>query len=206
MRVVPNKYPFAPVHEVIIDSPDHSKTFFDFKPEHVAKIFKVYKERFKHWKDKGQVVIFYNYGVKAAASLPHPHAQLAVVPKEVQMDITRAVVPENIIHETRYFSVFIPSASGWPYEVWFLPKRRGRMFDDISTEEINDLSQLLLIVLKKIEKFLGEKFPFNFHIYHGGDWYLRLIPRTRVLGGFELATGVFVHSKSPKEAAKQISF
>ena len=206
IRVVPNLYPFAPVHEIIVDSPDHSASFFTHKTSHVEKLLKVYKERFNHWKSKGQVVIFYNYGVEAAASLPHPHAQLVVIPQKVQMDITRAVVPENIIHESQNFTIFIPSASEWPYEVWFLPKHRGRIFGDITNGEINDLAQQLSVVLRKLEKLLGERFPFNFHIYHGGDWYLRLFPRTRRLGGFEMATGVYVHSKPPKEAAKELAF
>jgi UDPglucose--hexose-1-phosphate uridylyltransferase len=206
IRVVPNLYPFAPIHEVIIDSPEHSESFLTLPPDHISKLFKVYRDRFRELKVKGQVVIFYNYGSRGAASLPHPHAQLAVLPKKVQMDVTRAVIPENIVHESRYFTVFIPNASGWPYEVWFLPKKRGRLFDSITNEEIDNLAQLLSKILKKMESLLGEKFPFNFHIYHAGDWYLRLMPRTRVLGGFEIATGVYVHSKSPEEAAKELSF
>ena len=206
IRVVPNKYPFAPIHEVIIDSPDHSASFFDHTQERIAKLLKVYKNRFLYWQGKGQVVIFYNYGIAAAASLPHPHAQLAVIPKNVQMDVTRSVTPENIIHESNYFTVFIPQASGWPYEVWFLPKRRGRLFGNVTNPEIDNLAEILSKALKKLEKILGEKFPFNFHIYHGGDWYLRLIPRQRILGGFELATGVYVHSTDPKGAAKQLSW
>ena len=206
IRIVPNKYPFAPMHEVIVDSPDHDRSFFDHDVRYITKLFKVYKERFNYWKDDSQVVIFYNFGIAAAASLPHPHAQLAVVPKNIKMDVPMSISPENIIHESKYFTVFIPQASEWPYEVWFLPKKRGRLFGDISAEEIENLSQLLSQVLHKIEKPLGEKFPFNFHIYHGGDWYLRLIPRLRVQGGFELATGVNVHSTYPATAAKELSW
>jgi UDPglucose--hexose-1-phosphate uridylyltransferase len=206
VRVAPNKYPFAPIHEVIIDSPDHSASFFTHEPYHVSHLLKAYRQRFNSWKDEGQVVIFYNHGVEAAASLPHPHAQLAVVPNNVQLDVTRAVVPENIFHETKHFTLFIPNASEWPYEVWFLPKKRGRLFGDITDAETDDLAELLSKVLKKMTKAMEGEFPFNFHIYHGGDWYLRLFPRTRRIGGFELSTGVYVHSKPPKEAAEELSF
>src|SRR3989344_3853908 len=85
IRIVPNKYPFAPMHEVIVDSPDHDRSFFDHDARYITKLFKVYKERFNYWKDDSQVVIFYNFGIAAAASLPHPHAQLAVVPKNIKM-------------------------------------------------------------------------------------------------------------------------
>ena len=206
IRVTPNKYPFAPIHEVIVDSPDHSRNLFDLDPNHAAKVFQVYRDRFNKLKGKDHVVIFYNYGVEAAASLPHPHAQLAVIPQKVRMDVTMSVTPENIIHESKYFTLFIPEASGWPYEVWFLPKNRGRIFGDITNKEIDDLNKLLVTVYRKLEEKLGKHFPFNFHIYHGGDWYLRFIPRLRVLGGFELATGVYVHSTGPWQAAKELSW
>lgn len=206
IRVVPNLYPFAPIHEVIIDSPDHSTSFFNYKPSLIAHLFKVYRQRFDHWKSKGQVVIFYNHGTEAAASLPHPHTQLAVIPKKVQIDVTRAVIPQNIIHETKYFTIFTPDASEWPYEVWFLPKKRGRLFGDITNEEIDDLASLFSIILGKLKELMEGEFPFNFHIYHGGDWYLRLFPRTRRIGGFEISTGIYVHSKPPKESAKELHF
>jgi UDPglucose--hexose-1-phosphate uridylyltransferase len=45
----------------------------------------------------------------------------------------------------------------------------------------------------------GAEFPFNFYIYPGGDWYLRIIPRIKTLGGFEIGTGVFVNTQSPEE-------
>jgi UDPglucose--hexose-1-phosphate uridylyltransferase len=206
IRVVPNKYPFAPVHEVIVDSPDHHKNLFELDTNYAAKVFRVYRDRYNQLKDDAQVVIFYNYGVEAAASLPHPHAQLAVIPKKVRMDVTRSVTPENLIHESKYFTLFIPQATAWPYEVWFLPKKRGRLFGDVTNNELDDLGKLLTKIYQKLQKILGEDFPFNFHIYHGGDWYLRFIPRSRVLGGFELATGVYVHSTNPKDAAKELSW
>jgi len=206
IRVVPNKYPFAPDHEVIIDSPDHSGSFFKYPPSYIGKLFQVYKDRFRYWRKKGKVVIFYNYGVEAAASLPHPHTQLVVVPKKIHLEEAPAPAPENIIHESRCFTVFTLSASEWPFEVWFLPKRQVKFFSEISDAEIKDLGGLLAKVLKKLEKALGEKFPFNFYIYHGDDWYLRLIPRRRILGGFELASGVYVHSTSPKEASEELAW
>ena len=206
IRIFPNKFPFAPIHEVIVDSPEHDKSFFEHEPSWIAKLFQVYKDRFNFWKDDSQVVIFYNFGAKAAASLPHPHAQLVVIPKDIQMDVPMSISPENIIHENDLFTVFIPQASEWPYEIWFLPKQRGRLFGDITKGEIDDLAQLFHKVLHRLEKSQGEKFPFNFHFYHGGDWYLRLIPRNRTQGGFELATGINIHSSHPTLAAKELSW
>jgi len=206
IRVVPNKFPFAPVHELIIHSPSHKDSFFTYKSALIAKIFRVYKERYLYWQGEGQVFIFYNHGVAGGESLPHSHTQLTVIPSLVRLETPRAAPPENTIHESLFFTIFVPLASGWPYEVWFLPKSRGRSFGEIRSEEIEDLSKLFSKVLKKLQKILGADFPFNFYIYPGGDWYLRLIPRVKTTGGFELGTGIFVNTIDPKHAAKKLSW
>ena len=41
--------------------------------------------------------------------------------------------------------------------------------------------------------------PFNFYIYPQQDWYLRLIPRLKTLGGLEIGTGIFVNTQDPNE-------
>jgi len=206
IRVVPNKYRFAPIHELIIHSPAHDDSFFTYKASYIAKIFRVYKERYLRWQRKGQVFIFYNHGTSGGESLPHSHTQLAVVPKQIRLDTPRAVSPENIAHEGHYFTIFIPQTSGWPYEVWFLPKERGRYFGETRPEEIKDLAKVFSRVLKKLQRVLGADFPFNFYIYPGGDWYLRLIPRVKTPGGFEIGTGILVNTTDPKQATKKISW
>ncbi|MEX0617136.1 MAG: hypothetical protein WD231_05045 [Candidatus Woykebacteria bacterium] len=204
VRVVPNKFAFAPIHEIIIHSPIHHDDFFSYSPEHTARIIRVYKARFLEHSDKGQVYIFHNHGQGAAESLPHSHTQLTVVSNEVILDVPRMGTPENVFGRTKYFSLFCPSSSQWPYEVWVAPVERGRQFGDIREEEIKDLSKNLLKVLRKLQKNLGADFSFNFYIYHGGDWYLRLIPRVKVPGGFELGTGIFVNTVDPAFAAKRL--
>jgi UDPglucose--hexose-1-phosphate uridylyltransferase len=206
IRIVPNKFPFAPIHELIIHSPIHKDSFFTYKPSYIAKIFQVYKERYNHYEREGQVLIFYNHGVAGGESLPHSHSQVVVIPDQVPLDAPRAASPENIIHESHYFVIFIPLASGWPYEVWFLPKVRGQLFGEIDSQEIGELSIVFSRVLRKTEKILGVNFPFNFYIYPAKDWYLRLIPRLKVLGGLELATGIFVNTTDPVTAAKKLAW
>ena len=66
IRVVPNKYPFAPIHEIIIHNGDHNGSFFNYKPVQIERIFKVYRQRYLEHKDRGQVYIFHNHGIAAA--------------------------------------------------------------------------------------------------------------------------------------------
>src|SRR5579871_894230 len=70
-------------HEVIIDSPDHSKPMALLSDEQVAKVLSIYKQRYKMLSQDPRVnhiTIFKNHGVDAGASLQHPHSQLIATP------------------------------------------------------------------------------------------------------------------------------
>lgn len=205
VRVLPNKYPFAPIHEVIIHSPDHHKNFDELPLEQIRLILETYRHRYNEHAHKGQVYIFHNRGEKAGESLPHPHSQLAVVPFEVKLDIPRLDVSLNKseIRNTN-FSILCPESSQWPDEVWVAPKKRGRAFGEITDIEIVDLAQTLQRLIQVFDLRHGHDFPFNFYIYPGGDWYLRIIPRVKVMGGFEFGTGVMVNTQDPKETTRFI--
>lgn len=214
VRVVPNKYPFAPIHEIIIHSPDHHKNFGELPLNHVELILQTYRQRFNTHKDKGQVYIFHNRGEGGGESLPHPHTQLAVVDISVRLDIPRLASDEELavlneqekreVQETLHFTLFCPFTSQWPDEVWVVPKVRGRLFGEITDEEIKDLSHTLSRLIRIMDLRHGQEFPFNFYIYPGGDWYLRFIPRQKSLGGFEIGTGIFVNTQNPKETIEFI--
>lgn len=214
VRVLPNKYPFAPIHEIIIHSPDHHKNFGELPLDQVGLIIQTYRERYQTHQNKGQVYIFHNRGEGGGESLPHPHTQLAVVPFEVSMDIP-ALDPSSSEGEgpgnkeqtqalTPHLYLFCPKTSQWPDEVWIVPKERGRSFGQIKDEEITDLAYALQRLVQIFDLRHGHEFPFNFYIYPGEDWYLRLIPRLKSLGGFEIGTGVFVNTQDPQETIRFI--
>jgi UDPglucose--hexose-1-phosphate uridylyltransferase len=206
VRVIPNKFPFAPIHEVVIHSPDHHKNFDTLPTFHTELILKTYWQRYQTHKDKGWVYIFHNHGKEGGESLPHPHSQIAVIPEEVIMNIQRLEAPseEEEVQKTNNFVIFCPLYSQWPEEVWIYPKKRGRTFGEIEEEEITDLSKILYRVIQIMDLRHGNEFPFNFYIYPGGDWYLRIIPRFKTLGGFELGTGIFVNTQDPRETIRFI--
>lgn len=207
IRVIPNKFPFAPIHEVIVHSPDHHKNFGEFPLTQTELILQTYRQRFNTHAKKGQVYIFHNRGEAGGESLPHPHTQLAVVPFEVKMDLPRLAVDTGletaaegqINHKTKHFTLFCPKSSQWPDEIWVAPQQRGRAFGEINTDEINDLSFIVSRLIQILHLRHGDEFSFNFYIYPGGDWYLRIIPRLKVLGGFEIGTGIYVNTQDPRE-------
>lgn len=207
IRVIPNKFPFAPIHEVIIHSPDHYKNFGELDLPQVELILNTYRQRYNTHQKSGQVYIFHNRHEGGGESLPHPHTQLAVVPGEIKMDMPRLADPnemptatkDQVVQETKHFIIFCPRTSQWPDEVWIAPKERGRSYGEIKDEEIADLAFLLSRLIQIFNHRHANGFPFNFYIYPGGDWYMRIIPRIKVLGGFELGTGIFVNTQDPKE-------
>jgi UDPglucose--hexose-1-phosphate uridylyltransferase len=212
IRVIKNKFPFAPIHEIIIQSPDHQKSFDLLPQSQVELILKTYKQRYNTHKKQGQVYIFNNHGKGGGESLPHPHTQLVVVPFEVNLDIPRLATPaemkaaakDQVYKETNHFVIFCPKTSQWPDEVWVAPKERGHDFGSIKDNQISDLAFVLSRLIKIFDLRHGLEFPFNFYIYPGGDWYLRIIPRVKVLGGFEVGTGVIVNTQDPKETIEFI--
>lgn len=197
-RVVLNKYPFAPIHEVIIHSNDHQKNFGDLSLDKNQDILKAYRARFNEHRSKGQVYIFHNQGKNAGESLPHPHTQLVVIPNEVDLEIPKLHAFEDFVKEKKFFNVFCPLASQWPDEVWIAPKKMGKMFGDITDEELAEFAFVLSRVIQLLTIRHGE-FPFNFYIYPGENWYLRIVPRIKTIGGFEVGTGVFVNTQDPSE-------
>lgn len=199
VRVVPNKFPFAPIHEVIIHSNDHHKNFDELDLDKVEDIFKVYLSRFREHKDKGQVYIFHNQGRDAGESLPHPHTQLVVIPREINLEIPPLRLMDEEIKELQGFYIFAPKTSEWPDEAWIAPKREGRMFDESEDAEVKELAFALHRLVQIFDHRHGHDFPFNFYIYPGRGWYLRLIPRLKILGGFELGTNVFINTQDPGE-------
>lgn len=216
VRVIANKFPLTAYHEVIIHSPDHKKDIADLDLRQVEMILWAFRERFNYHLSSGhgQVVIFDNHDFHAGASLDHPHSQLVVVPWEIELDNSPPEPVENVVTETDHFRLYCPNFSPWPYEVWLAPKVSRRSFGDITESELVDcariLKKLLGVVVTKfsqestLRKHHGTtEVPYNFYIFHGDDWYLRVIPRLIHPAGFELGSGVGVNIVDPPQAAKE---
>lgn len=206
VRVVNNKFPFAPIHEVIIHSQDHRKGFDELAVSQTLLVLETYRQRYRTHQNEGQVYIFNNHGMASGESLPHPHSQLAVIPKKVKLDIPTLEVSQDYKNpkETEFYSIFSPLTSQWPDEIWIRPVKRGRVFGETEDLELSDLAKSLYRLIQIFNLRHGSEFPFNFYIYPGGDWYLRIIPRVKILGGFELGTGVLVNTQDPLETNKFI--
>jgi len=196
VRVVPNKFPALRVegelekqgcgiydrmngigaHEVIIETPEHSRRIEEQSRDSVAKVFEACKlriadlsrdMRFKY------ILVFRNEGVDAGSSLSHPHSQLiatSVTPKRVKeelngarayfdykdrcifCDIIRQELSDRvrIVYENAHFVSFCPFASRFPFEIWLLPKRHQADYATIAADELGSLADAMLVTLGKL--------------------------------------------------------
>lgn len=200
VKVIENKFPFAEIHEIVIHSEDHHKSFDELPLEQSELIFKTYRERFKIHQDKGHVYIFHNHGEASGESLPHPHSQLVVIPDFVRLDIPPVdFSSKEDSQETEHFTIFAPLSSEWPDEVWLKPKIPNTFYSEISDLEVKDLAKAIYRLIQIFDLRHGSEFPFNFYISPFKGWYLRIVPRVKRLGGFEIGTNMSVNSQNPKE-------
>lgn len=183
-------------HEVIIDSPDHSRYMGLLSDEHVASILSVYRERYNALsvdRRVNHITIFKNHGTDAGASLQHPHSQLIatpVIPSQVRHRLHEALrhyddvgecmfchmVEREVEDQTRivlkgeHFVAMEVFAAPTPFATHIFPLRHMASFGDITGLEIADLARLLRTLLAKI--YVGLENPdLNFTVRSGPTEY-----------------------------------
>jgi UDPglucose--hexose-1-phosphate uridylyltransferase len=82
-------------------------------------------------------------------------------------------------------------------------------------ELLPDLGDVMTVVLKKINSALNNP-DYNFYIHTAPmdnslhdihkfyAWHIEILPRTTMIGAFDLASGIDVNIADPEEAAKQL--
>ncbi len=179
-------------HEVIIDSPDHSRCMPLLPDAHVAGIIRAYRERYRTLsvdRRVNHITIFKNHGADAGASLQHPHSQLIatpVIPSQVRHRLHEArrhyddagecmfchMVEREVEDQTRivikgeHFVAMEVFAAATPFATHIFPLRHMASFGEISDLEIADLARVLRALLAKI--YVGLENPdLNFTIRSG---------------------------------------
>lgn len=215
VRVVPNKYPITDTHEVFIHSTSHTDDVDKLPLEQVTRILGAYRDRYRAHENDGQILIFCNHGYHAGASLAHPHSQLVVLPKQINLDSLSREPINNVVEENTNFVTYCPDFSQWPYEVWIAPKKEGDKFSDIEEKSIADLAAVMQRALQKIDRIWqtspvrpkdrqNDPFMYNYYISQGQNWFIRIVPRFIHRAGFELGTGLNVNIIDPVSAAEEL--
>lgn len=168
-------------HEVVIETPDHSRTIATLSEEEVTAVVRTYRDRFlaldrSPWNQL--IIIFRNQGERAGTSLAHPHSQIIgspIVPEEIRRRLEESqryhddlgtcvycdILEYEVADKTRVvcsnsgFVALCPFASSVPFEVWILPRRHASSFGVLGDDEIPLLGKALLDVLKRLHRLLG---------------------------------------------------
>ncbi len=229
VRVIPNKFPAIPhMHDVIIDSPNH-KDDIESIP-HLDKLLWTYKERLVHYYNMDgikYVAVFRNRGNSAGASIPHPHSQVLALPfyprrflkeklkyerenRNVLGDLLKREVKlkERVLGESKSFVILLAYAPVTPYEIWIVPKDQISSF--IFENRFEELAEVLKETVSLLKKYFGKGLSYNVTFQSAPPWdmdyhyYVRILPRVSVFGGFELETENVIVSVAPEEATVEL--
>lgn len=177
------------IHEVIIETPDHSKTTALLQDAELDTIIQTYLNRFKFASSDPrieQVTIFKNHGETAGTSLEHPHSQMIATPvitaqlrdrlanalehfdQYGECIFCRVLEQElqegtRIVLETEHFVSFVQFAALTPFSMLVMPRRHMACFVEIKDAEAADLARNLRRTLAKL--YFGLENPdFNYTI------------------------------------------
>jgi len=198
-------------HEVLIETREHLRNFYDFTIEEFENIIKMYRNRFIELDGDENVeytIIYKNHLKSAGASKIHSHSQIlsmSFIPPEIKREVKTLKKyslwgDKKIITENKNFEVFIPEDSYLSGEMIIENRNSGR-FNDIKDEEIVDLAKSFKEIFSKINEVYGT-IPFNIYIHSlpknikspKFKWHIHVIPRKGKFGGFELGTGLYINS------------
>lgn len=232
-------------HEVIIETPNADLALEDLSVSAITEIFASYRERIIDL-DKDQrfqhIYIFKNVGPSAGASLSHAHSQLValpLVPPFVEGKLVRArehfqikqrSLFSDILHiertdgsrlvaENDGYVLFCPYASRFPFEMAIFPKRHHSEFISCTTNELQDLAEILRFAVQRLNAVL-EKPGYNLLLHMAPlrrpsterfasarfdyCWHLEIVPRFHSLAGFEIGLGAYINTVYPEEAARSL--
>jgi len=210
IQVVPNRYPavshsgvravvgkqgpFFVIpgvgHHDLVITRDHNKNFPALSRKDAELVLQTFKERYlmlKHDRYVAYVSIFHNWGLRAGASIYHPHYQiiaLPVIPPDVEHSLAGSKRYDNkhhrcvhcdimkwekkegkrIIYENSGAIAFAPFVSREPMEIRIFPKIHSPFFERSTKTELAHIADALQKVLRMVEKKL--KHPdYNFFIH-----------------------------------------
>jgi len=212
-------------HEIIVETPDHSKQLTDLGEKYLEELFRVYSKRI-FWISKDDVVkyvcVFKNHGKKGGTSIVHSHSQVVgynnvpvLVQQEVEASkkdgkcayceiIEKERTSNRLCFENDSFVAFAPYASRFNYEVWVFPKQHLKTIIDFSDKQFSELAQIMKKILTKIRQ-LGVDYNFFLHYAPDGEdlhFHIEVTPRIATWAGFELSSDTIINSVAPEVAAE----
>jgi UDPglucose--hexose-1-phosphate uridylyltransferase len=210
LRVFPNKFPALMIegdldrqgegvydrmngvgaHEVLVETPDHQKSFASLSEPEIENVFSAYRDRLNDLRQDIRfkyIMVFKNHGSAAGASLEHSHSQLIalpVVPKTVSEEIEGALAywqfkercvfcdivrqesntRTRLVYENNEFVVIEPYAPKFPFETWVMPRHHRASYQDTTRYQRAALANAMRVALRKLHVALDDP-PYNFILH-----------------------------------------
>lgn len=217
-RVVPNKFPLAAVHELIVPTARHVTSLRELQPAEWHTAVALWVERLATHRtlaDEGCYVhLFVNDGPRAGASLEHTHAQVLAVPREEQV----LALTKRVRGPARCALCALPQLEsdlvvfefdGWAVRAHATPRTGGGLVVapiDHRTQLVDsDVAPLARVLEQAMRALLPG--DCNLWLVHDpathSHMYVELVPRVAVPAGVELALGIGVATIEPGVAAEQ---
>ncbi len=172
--------------EVILYSPEHTKTLPELSEEHVRKLVDLWVERFVEIKKDENikyVFIFENRGEVVGVTMPHPHGQIygySFIPKKLELECEAAKehkektggcifcdmladevkYGERIIIENDDFYAFLPFYSEYPYGMYIMSKKHKSTIDQFTDSERDNLAKIVRETAGTLDSLFGYTFPY----------------------------------------------
>jgi len=166
-------------HQIVVETPDHDKTWWDFDMSRMKKLFGIYRDvsaGFKNDSSAKHVIIVKNHGVHTS-NYSHSHSHILSLPfiiKRVDDEMRSVIeyfqmkerciycdiiveelgVGERILFENDSVIVFAPFASRFPYELCIIPKNHEADYTTIKDSEIECLAEAFLFTFKRLKAAL----------------------------------------------------
>ena len=232
-------------HEILIDTPQHHTSMTEWSQKNAYNWFTTIQQRVNDLRHDSRIAslsIFKNEGREAGGTQPHSHTQLIGMPliakeKRQQYELffrhykehgeallanilrEELSANERIVGQEGAFVAYCPYASSYPFEVIISSEEGLGELHELSLNDVNSLTKLLLDTLKKIKHQLSA-FEFNlilatpplhpqtlgeelfYSLKETSRFYIRIIPRVYKYGGFEHESGIYINPLSPERAAK----
>jgi UDPglucose--hexose-1-phosphate uridylyltransferase len=147
----------APIgaHEIIVETPDHTRSLPSLSDEEIQRVLEAYALRTADLKRDGRfkyVTVYKNQGAQSGEEWTHAHSQLTAttfVPRRILYELRSGrewfrerercvfcdILRQEIRQEKRIvdsvgdYYAFCPYAGRVPYEIWIMPRTHNHQFE-----------------------------------------------------------------------------
>ena len=229
--------------EVVLYTDVETGSIGSLSPAVVARVVAIWQDRSRElWADPAlrHVLVFENRGAEVGATISYPHGQIYAfdhVPPLIQARVDAlaehraasgsclacSVVAlddrelERSVTANRSFTITVPFAARWPYEVHVRARRHGvRRLADLDEAEALDLAKAVREVVQRYDLLYGVELPYMMAIIEApagaDDHHLtveflpphRSATKLKVRASVETVTGLFINDQLPDACAAQL--